>query len=468
MAKAFRREADRRSNLTGAQKTPIWATATGTENIAVGTSIFDPVLCELVYRWFSPSGAKVLDPFAGGSVRGIVAGHLGREYIGVELRPEQVEANRIQAEQLFGRASDEPVEVRVSGKWLRHCFACSVEYIRQACHGRCCEGSDRVLVSLLPEEEQRQKALGHQTVDGLLQPDEGTGLCPHKTPDGLCALHGTEDKPFGCIASPFTLNKGDMLIIRNRYARMKCHGKGDPAYKVFADSLRLIFGDVEAERIAQAAASGADQIDAVMPRSSHQALHYLDGLKHGERTTRMVTPRWLVGDAVDVLDLAPGDYDLLFSCPPYYDLEVYSDLPGELSALASYSEFLEVYRTIIERAVSLLKDDRFACFVVGSLRDADGHELCLPCDTIRAFEDAGLRLFNSAVLVTAVGSLPVRVIRYFGLGRKLGRTHQHVLIFVKGDWRKAVEACGEIDVEDIIDGLIEAEPEQVHGEPGTA
>lgn len=45
-----------------------------------GTSIFDPVLCELAYRWFCPPGGSILDPFAGGSVRGIVAGILGREY----------------------------------------------------------------------------------------------------------------------------------------------------------------------------------------------------------------------------------------------------------------------------------------------------------------------------------------------------------------------------------------------------
>ena len=42
-----------------------------------GTSIFDPVLCELAYRWFCPPGGVVLDPFAGGSVRGIVASKLG-------------------------------------------------------------------------------------------------------------------------------------------------------------------------------------------------------------------------------------------------------------------------------------------------------------------------------------------------------------------------------------------------------
>lgn len=61
------------------------------------TSIFDPVLCEVAYRWFCPPGGVVLDPFAGGSVRGIVAARLGLRYIGHELRAEQVEANRAQA-----------------------------------------------------------------------------------------------------------------------------------------------------------------------------------------------------------------------------------------------------------------------------------------------------------------------------------------------------------------------------------
>src|SRR5882724_9329726 len=60
-----------------------------------GTSIFDPVLCELAYRWFCPPEAQVLDPFAGGSVRGVVASLLGYLYTGVELRGEQVAANEV-------------------------------------------------------------------------------------------------------------------------------------------------------------------------------------------------------------------------------------------------------------------------------------------------------------------------------------------------------------------------------------
>jgi hypothetical protein len=62
--------------------------------LSVGTtSEFDPVLAEIILRWWSPPGGVVMDPFAGGSVRGIVASMRGREYHGVDLSAAQVEAN---------------------------------------------------------------------------------------------------------------------------------------------------------------------------------------------------------------------------------------------------------------------------------------------------------------------------------------------------------------------------------------
>ena len=58
------------------------------------TSTFDPVLAELMYLWFCPENAKVLDVFGGEQVKGIVAGALGYDYCGVEIRQEQVDLNR--------------------------------------------------------------------------------------------------------------------------------------------------------------------------------------------------------------------------------------------------------------------------------------------------------------------------------------------------------------------------------------
>jgi len=231
---------------------------------AAGISIFDPVLTELAYRWFSPQGGTIIDPFAGGSVRGIVASKLGRQYVGVDLREEQVAANREQAMDIC----DDPMPV-----W--HC--------------------------------------------------------------------------------------GD-----SRKIGTSCVG-------------------VQA--------------------------------------------------------------DFIFSCPPYADLEVYSDDPLDLSTL-SYPEFRAAYFEIIAQSCKLLKPDRFACFVVGEVRDKKtGSYYNFVGDTVEAFKAAGLAYYNEAILLTAIGSLPIRAGRTFSATRKLGKTHQNILVFVKGDARAATLACGEVEVE---------------------
>lgn len=73
-------------------------------------------------------------------------------------------------------------------------------------------------------------------------------------------------------------------------------------------------------------------------------------------------------------------------------------------------------------------------------------------DTIAAFAEVGARLYNEAILITVAGSLPVRAAKPFVTGRKLGKSHQNVLIFCKGDWRKAAETCGEITLCGILEG----------------
>ena len=227
----------------------------GEDGEQTAASIFDPVMVELAVRWFSPEGGQVVDPFAGGSVRGIVAGALGRHYWGCDLRPEQIAANEAQA-------------------------------------------------------------------------------------------------------------------------------------------------------------------DEIAPR---------------------VRPVWVCGDSMDTLADAPAA-DFVFSCPPYGDLEKYSDDPRDLSAM-DWHAFVAAYKRIILRAVGRMKPDTFACFVVGDFRDGRGFYRNFVSETIDGFEQAGARLYNEAILATPVGTAAMRVTKQFESGRKLAKTHQNVLVFCKGDWKKAAARC---------------------------
>jgi hypothetical protein len=162
--------------------------------------------------------------------------------------------------------------------------------------------------------------------------------------------------------------------------------------------------------------------------------------------TDAAAPRWIVGDSRDAGALAPNEYDLIFSCPPYADLEVYSDDPRDLSTL-EYSAFVEAYRAIIAASVAMLKPDRFAVFVVGDVRDKKGFYRNFTGATVDAFQDAGAILYNEAILVTAVGSLPIRIAKQFEGYRKLGKTHQNVLVFYKGN-PKAIKTFGPVEMGD--------------------
>lgn len=157
--------------------------------------------------------------------------------------------------------------------------------------------------------------------------------------------------------------------------------------------------------------------------------------------------RWIEGDGREAGKLCRGQVDFIFSCPPYYDLEVYSDQEDDISNFKSYEEFLEAYRQIVASSAERLREDRFACFVVGEIRDKDGMYRNFVGDTTEAFRSAGLSYYNEAILVTPVASLHLRAGRYFSETRKLGKTHQNVLVYCKGDPKAATETCGTVVVQ---------------------
>jgi DNA modification methylase len=216
------------------------------KNSAEYVSIFDPALCEVLYHWFCPSGGMILDPFAGGSVRGIVANYLGYKYTGIDIRQEQIDSNRIQ---------------------------------------------------------------------------------------GI-----------------------DILDVANQ-------------------------------------------------------------------------PNWYVGDSNVVLDEIVQQYDFVFSCPPYADLEVYSDLDGDISNM-TYHNFMIAYQSIIAKSCALLRPNGYACFVVGEVRDKHGNYIGFVPDTIRAFQMCGMKYYNEAILLNAVASASMRANGNMK-SQKLVKIHQNVLIFRK-------------------------------------
>ena len=236
-------------------------------------SEFDPYLCELMYRWFSREDDMILDPFAGGCVRGIVASILGREYVGFDLSQKQVDANYYQQTEIL------------------------------------------------------------------------------KKYDGI---------------------------------RGKSH--------------------------------------------------------------------WFYGDSEFVMSDVLRDYNMVFTCPPYYNLEKYSNNPNDLSNMPTYKDFLRKYGAILKCSADLLSEDSFFVIVVSEVR-ADQQDLThsqylgLVPDTIKILQDScGLHYYNEIILENAIGSLPIRAPKSFDKTRKIGRHHQNILVFYKGKIEHIESKFGKVSI----------------------
>ena len=146
-----------------------------------------------------------------------------------------------------------------------------------------------------------------------------------------------------------------------------------------------------------------------------------------------ISPNFITDDSENVDKyIEDSTQDLIFSCPPYLDLEVYSDNENDLSNM-EYEEFKDKYNRIIKNHCNKLKENRFAIFVVGDVRDKKGKLIDFVGDTIEAFEKAGLNYYNQVIYREPVGSAAIRAGRAFNISRKITKIHQNILIFYKGD-----------------------------------
>lgn len=130
--------------------------------------------------------------------------------------------------------------------------------------------------------------------------------------------------------------------------------------------------------------------------------------------------------------LEPNSQDLLFCCPPYFDLEVYSDLPNDASNQGNYEDFINILRNAFTGAIGCLKDNRFAVVVVGGVRNKKtGFYYDFSGDIKRIFKENGMSLYNEIILIETGASTALRASRYME-SRKVGKMHQYVLVFYKG------------------------------------
>lgn len=347
------------------------------------------------------------------------------------LRPEWVQGDARELDRLVPRSTQSapppPTHWKFSAKILARPHDCSPSGIAKRCKGACCRKP------LWPGQAGTS--------------EEGCDLLGD---DGSCTL-AIPKRPVTCLLYPLRLNQNGTVILHHR-ARMQRHwcggnyGEGRPLVDSLKRSLVEIVGGANYTKLRKAVAEGRDltlEIEpAVAAALERERGWEAEGVPPDPRTREVPEAP---GD---------GDVDLVFTCPPYYDLERYSDDPTDLSKAKTYEEFREAWAGILKAAAGRLREDRFLVVVVGEIRGAagGGYRGLVP-DTIKAGEAAGLRFYNDVVLVTPAGSLPVRAGKHFETTRKLGKTHQNVLVFLKGRFAEATKAIGAVEYGTDLDGV---------------
>lgn len=158
--------------------------------------------------------------------------------------------------------------------------------------------------------------------------------------------------------------------------------------------------------------------------------------------------KYICDDGRNVLNyIEENSQDLLFSCPPYFDLEVYSDLENDASNQDNYEDFIKIIESAFTNAIKCLKKNRFAVITVGDVRDKDGYYYNFIEDIKRIFISNEMKLYNELILIESIGTLPQRVGRFME-HRKIGKCHQNVLVFYKGSTKEIKNIYPKIEVDE--------------------
>lgn len=163
--------------------------------------------------------------------------------------------------------------------------------------------------------------------------------------------------------------------------------------------------------------------------------------------------RYICDDGQNIArHIKPGTQDLVFSCPPYFNLERYSDLPNDASNQPSYEDFLRILDNGLTGAVGCLKNDRFAVVVMSNVRGGKkGGYFDICSDITRIMQRNGLVLYNEIILVNAIGSAAVRAGKQMQ-SRKVVRVHQEVLVYFKGDPKNIKATFPEVEIAELEEG----------------
>jgi hypothetical protein len=132
-----------------------------------------------------------------------------------------------------------------------------------------------------------------------------------------------------------------------------------------------------------------------------------------------------------------GEFDMIFTCPPYYRVERYVDYDGaspvgEINDLPTYDQFRDTLFAGYAVAIRHLKDSRFFVVMTGDSRDKSGAYHCSEAETELFLRDQGLSVYNRITYLESEFTRLAHAKRTLNT-RKFPKREQKIIVAYKGE-----------------------------------
>jgi DNA modification methylase len=158
-----------------------------------------------------------------------------------------------------------------------------------------------------------------------------------------------------------------------------------------------------------------------------------------------INPTLYMSDGT-LLKETPNDFaDLIYTCPPYYNIEEYESVDGQLSDCDTYGSFMGFIDRCAENCFRVAKDGTFCVWVVADFRQ-DGKLVDFHGDTIQSFKKAGFD-YHDIIIMENISPFATLTTFQAACKRYAPKTHEYILVFRKPGEYIVPDYCSENIIE---------------------
>ena len=160
-----------------------------------------------------------------------------------------------------------------------------------------------------------------------------------------------------------------------------------------------------------------------------------------------INPTVYLGDGTTLTKTPDNFADLIYTCPPYYNIEEYESVDRQLSDCNTYESFMGFIDSCAKNCFRVLKDGAFCVWVVADFRQ-NGKLIDFHGDTIQLFKKAGFN-YHDIIIMENISPFATLTTYQAACKRYAPKVHEYILVFRKPGEYIVPEYCTENIVESI-------------------